>query len=83
MDIEEAIEVLKLDIKFRGYVETSKVLEAHERGIEALEKQIRKMCICGGEPPETYPACPCCDAEVDEGMTVCHECGQALKWQYD
>ena len=85
MTSEEAIKVLKviLDPYDYPFGEKSKCyqydLEAINKAIEALEKQIPK------KPYDTV-YCPLCKIEVElqpidtEQVTYCLHCGQAIDW---
>ena len=88
MTPEEAIKVLRviLDPYDYPFGEKSKCyqydLEAINRAIEALEKQIPK------KPYDTVH-CPLCKIEVElqpidiEQVTYCLHCGQAIDWSDD
>ena len=85
MTSEEAIKVLKviLDPYDYPFGEKSKCyqydLEAINKAIEALEKQIPKK-------PYDIVHCPLCKIEVElqpidtEQVTYCLHCGQAIDW---
>lgn len=85
MTYEEAIKVLRviLDPYDYPFCEKSKCyqydLEAINKAIEALEKQIPK------KPYDTVH-CPLCKIEVElqpidtEQVTYCLHCGQAIDW---
>ena len=88
MTPEEAIKVLRviLDPYDYPFGEKSKCyqydLEAINKAIEALEKQIPK------KPYDTVH-CPLCKIEVElqpidtEQVTYCLHCGQAIDWEVD
>ena len=85
MTYEEAIKVLRviLDPYAYPFGEKSKCyqydLEAINKAIEALEKQIPKK-------PYDIVHCPLCKIEVElqpidtEQVTYCLHCGQAIDW---
>ena len=85
MTYEEAIKVLRvvLDPYDYPFGEKSKCyqydLEAINKAIEALEKQIPKK-------PYNIVHCPLCKIEVElqpidtEQVTYCLHCGQAIDW---
>ena len=85
MTYEEAIKVLRVILDPYGYPfgEKSKCyqydLEAINKAIEALEKQIPKK-------PYDIVHCPLCKIEVElqpidtEQVTYCLHCGQAIDW---
>ena len=88
MTYEEAIKVLRviLDPYDYPFGEKSKCyqydLEAINKAIEALEKQIPK------KPIERFMlsydidagVCPLCNVGVHEEMNFCSYCGQAIDW---
>ena len=88
MTYEEAIKVLRviLDPYDYPFGEKSKCyqydLEAINKAIEALEKQIPKK-------PYDIVHCPLCKIEVElqpidtEQVTYCLHCGQAIDWSDD
>ena len=88
MTYEEAIKVLRviLDPYDYPFGEKSKCyqydLEAINKAIEALEKQIPKK-------PYDIVCCPLCKIEVElqpidtEQVTYCLHCGQAIDWRDD
>ena len=88
MTPEEAIKVLRviLDPYDYPFGEKSKCyqydLEAINKAIEALEKQIPKK-------PYDIVHCPLCKIEVElqpidtEQVTYCLHCGQAIDWSDD
>ena len=85
MTYEEAIKVLRVILDPYDYLfsEKSKCyqydLEAINKAIEALEKQIPKK-------PYDIVHCPLCKIEVElqpidtEQVTYCLHCGQAIDW---
>lgn len=71
------------------FKEHEKIIDAHNKAIEALEKQIPKKPLkIKGVYKDKFicPACKSkevvtgCDPFIDYGLDYCNNCGQALDW---
>ena len=96
MTNQEAVEMIRNDIKLHHDALSGKYRKALSMAISALENQIPKkpgytklMYKCNGEDLEiNHPECPYCrthglslwDAAIPVGDKYCKRCGQAIDW---
>lgn len=82
---EEAIKVLKNEIKFQEFREASdSLIMALKLAIEALEKQAPKNAMGKGSTKEVG-YCPNCKSHLmyEPKTNYCRWCGQRLSWEVE
>lgn len=65
------------------FKEHEKIIDAHNRAIEALEKQIPQKPLRGytcKANNDSWRSCPVCHARQWNTHKYCSQCGQALDW---
>ena len=80
MDIERAIEILKIQKSFIADINID-ALVAYDMAIKALKKQVNQKGIpYNSAKCHKFVECPECNKDMDKYYNHCHHCGQKVDW---
>lgn len=83
MTLQDAIRKIKKhhDILNKEASFAVHTLEALNMAVDALDKQIPKKTLWGGDNRTSWRSCPMCHSRMHNTCKFCSQCGQALDWR--